>query len=103
MNNDPYQTDMDEAWEQAKREQADEEYISKKDAMEFFKYDVYVVNELNNMPSVVIPLEYDGCNGCKAINQITQIKDVFRRLECEGYPASRLDEIWQIVEPYGEI
>lgn len=55
MNNDPYQTDMDEAWEQAKREQADGEYINKKDAMEFFKYDVYVVNELNNMPSVAIP------------------------------------------------
>ena len=40
--------------------------------------------------------------GINAIKQITQIKDVFRRLEHEGYPASRLDEIWQIVEPHNE-
>ncbi len=35
--------------------QADGEYINKKDAIEFFKDDVYVANELNNMPTVAIP------------------------------------------------
>ena len=35
--------------------QADGDLISRKDAIEFFKYDVYIVNELKNMASVAIP------------------------------------------------
>ena len=69
---DPYQTDMDEAWEQAKA-QADGDLISRNAVEKLIRDKIGIsitksaelIYEVRQLISCSIPPEHDGCKGCK--------------------------------------
>ena len=92
---------------QALQAQADGDYISRQDAIEFFKDDVYVVNELKNMATVAIPSAepYDFAKwvASEIFDDMWEYnKDAFaeiacRKLEKMGIVRAKGDE-WELVE-----
>jgi hypothetical protein len=92
---------------QALQAQADGEYISRQDAIEFFKDDVYVVNELKNIATVAIPSaepnDFAKWVASEIFDEWEYNKDSFAEIACRklarlGIVRAKGDE-WELVEP----